>query len=89
LATFIERIVSTKECAMKWTYLTTAPDQLTAEIWIDVLHSAGLDARINPSDVASYLGIATRGCRILVPEDQRAGAEQCLREQGFWPDEPA
>ncbi len=53
---------------MKWEYLTTAPDQLTAEIWQQLLQSEGIPAVIEPRDAVSFLGVSAMPCRLMVPE---------------------
>jgi hypothetical protein len=53
---------------MKWEYLTTAPDQLTAEIWLQLLQNEGVPAVIEPRDAISFLGLSTMPCRLMVPE---------------------
>jgi hypothetical protein len=56
------------ERAPRWVPLTTAPDQLTAEIWRGLLESEGIPAMLAPGDAASYLGLAATPCRLLVPD---------------------
>ena len=53
---------------MKWEVLTTAPDELTAEIWQGLLKSEGIPAVIEPGDAISFLGLSSLPCRIMVPE---------------------
>ena len=53
---------------MEWVVATIAPDQLTAEMWRELLLNAGIPARIRPGDVTTFLGISGYPCRILVPE---------------------
>jgi hypothetical protein len=50
----------------KWVHLATAPDQITAEIWVSILHDNGIAAFVRPSDVMSYLGVSALGCRVQV-----------------------
>jgi hypothetical protein len=52
----------------KWVHLATAPDQITAEIWVSILHDNGIAAFVRPSDVMSYLGVSALGCRVQVRE---------------------
>ena len=49
-----------------WAFLATAPDQLTAEMWVARLTDEGIAAMIRPSDAVSFLGVAGFGCRVLV-----------------------
>jgi hypothetical protein len=53
---------------MKWQYLTTAPDQLTAEIWQELLQNEGIPTVLEPRDAISFLGISALPCRLMVPE---------------------
>jgi hypothetical protein len=70
----------------KWVHIT-APDQITAEIWVDVLHNAGIAAMIRPSDAVSFMGVSTMGCRVQVQEEDFSVALGVLGEDD--PDEKA
>jgi hypothetical protein len=63
---------------MAWTHLATAPDQITAEIWVSILRDAGIAAMIRPSDVVSYLGVSAMGCRVQVDESDLEKARDVL-----------
>lgn len=65
---------------MGWTHLATAPDQLTAELWLAILRDNGIVGRIRPTDAVSYLGVSAFGCRVEVEEEDVAGALELLRE---------
>jgi hypothetical protein len=64
----------------KWVHLATASDQITAEIWVDVLHNAGIAAMIRPSDAVSFLGVSAFGCRVQVQEEDLTVALEVLGE---------
>ncbi len=64
----------------KWLVVRVAPDQLTAEMWVDLLLEAGVSALIRPSDAVSFLGTSPLSCRVLVPKEQLAEAETVLSE---------
>jgi hypothetical protein len=66
---------------MKWVELTTAPDQLTAEMWCELLRNDGVPAMVKPADTASFLGVSGTSCRVIVPEDQRGEAAAILLER--------
>jgi hypothetical protein len=66
---------------MKWEYLTTAPDQLTAEIWQELLQREGIPAVIEPRDAVSFLGISAMPCRLMVPEGSVKEALAILGER--------
>ena len=63
---------------MKWMVVATAPDQLTAEMWVGLLTGASIPARMRAGDVSSFLGVSNRPCRVLVPDDRTADAVACL-----------
>ncbi|MCL0044389.1 DUF2007 domain-containing protein [Dehalococcoidia bacterium] len=69
-----------------WVLLATASNQLTAEMWRELLHSQNLAAMIRVGDTTSFLGISAAPCRIMVPEDQLQDAKALLTEQ-FGPEE--
>jgi hypothetical protein len=62
----------------KWELLTTAPDQLTAEIWKDILIQNGIPAMINPRDAVSFMGVSSLPCRIMVAYGYRQQAQEIL-----------
>jgi hypothetical protein len=61
-----------------WELLTTAPDQLTAEIWTDILIQNGIPAMINPQDAISFMGVSSLPCRIMVAYGYRQKAQEIL-----------
>lgn len=66
---------------IKWVYLTTAPDQLTAEMWGGLLNNEGIPAMVRAGDTASYLGVFAGPTRILVDEAALEEATRFLEEQ--------
>ena len=66
---------------MKWTYLTTAPNELEALMWRDLLVEEGVSAMVRPGDTASYLGVSAAPCRIMVDEDQLQKAAEILESR--------
>ena len=66
---------------MKWVLLATAPNQLTAESWKSLLTETCIDARIQPGDTSSFLGVSAFPCRLMVPEEQEEQAKAILREE--------
>ena len=63
---------------MKWVHLTTAEDQLQAEMWVNLLKQDGLSAIIKPGDTVSFLGVSAYPCRILVRERDLDRAKEVL-----------
>ena len=64
--------------AEKLVHLATAPDQLTAELWVSILRDQGIDAMIHPSDAVSYLGLSSFSCRVQVPASQLHRAHELI-----------
>ena len=63
---------------MKWAHLTTAPDQLTAEMWRDLLLSEGIPAMLRGGDTTSYFGVTPFPRPILVDETRACEARRAL-----------
>jgi len=61
-----------------WQFLTTAPDQLTAEIWKDILRQEGIPAMVNPEDAVSFMGVSSFPCRLMVPPNYLKQAHEVL-----------
>ena len=68
---------------MKWVHLATAPDQITAEIWLDILRGEGIQAMIHSADAVSFLGVSAMGCRVQVPEDELERARDVLGDDAI------
>ena len=65
---------------MKWVSAATAPNQLVAEMWVELLHNEGVHAMLHPQDVHSYLGMSNSTCRVQVPESEVERAQELLGE---------
>lgn len=60
-----------------------APDQLTAEMWCELLRNEGIPAMVQSSDAVSFLGVSTTACHVMVPEERHEEAAAVLqREMG-------
>ena len=68
---------------VKWTVLTVAPDQLTAEMWRELLQQKGIPTEVNPGDTASFLGVSPLPCRLMVDERHLEQAQQVMEELGI------
>ena len=66
---------------MRWVYLTTAPDQLQAEMWCDLLVEEGVPALVRGGDMSSFLGVSAQPCRIMVADDRVERAREVLGER--------
>ncbi len=62
----------------EWVVVKVAPDQILAEMWVDLLRDEGVPAQIRPSDAVSFLGVSGISCRVLVPEARLVEAEAIL-----------
>ena len=65
----------------RWVHLATAPDQLTAEMWVELLRGQGIPAMINAQDAVSFLGVSSMACQVLVPREHLSEATQLLHQQ--------
>lgn len=63
---------------MKWVCAATAPDQLVAEMWRELLVGQGIAAVVRSGDTASYLGVSAYPCRVLVRERDLDRAKRVL-----------
>ena len=73
---------------MKWVTLVSAPDQLVAEMWSDILNRRGIPTLVRAGDTASFLGVSAYPCRILVRDKCMDEALRILREDlGIMTDE--
>ena len=73
---------------MKWVYLATAPNQLEAEMWRELLASEGFAVAVRGGDTISYLGMSTYPTTILVDEAQHDEARKVLDESLARADDP-
>ena len=65
----------------RWVPVATAPDQIVAEMWVELLQAQGIPAMIRPQDTASFMGLSTMACRVLVPREHLAEAALALQER--------
>lgn len=63
---------------MTWTTLSTAPNQLTAESWCEVLTNNGFNCKVEPGDFYNFMGISNRPVRIIIVDKEFAPAKQFL-----------
>ena len=65
----------------RWVPLANAPDQIAAEMWVELLQNQGIPAMIRPQDTASFLGVSGLACHVLVPREHLAEAALALQER--------
>ncbi len=58
--------------------MATAPDQLLAEIWQQLLLEASIPSMLAPQDTISFLGVTPMPVRLMVPREMAARAEEVL-----------
>ena len=63
----------------RWLLLTTAPEQLTAEMWLGVLRKHDIPAVISPGDTSSFMGISPFPCRLMVAAGYLKQAREILQ----------
>ncbi len=64
----------------RWVPFTTAPHQLIAELWQQVLADEGIPTRLQSGDYNSYLGVTAFPVRMLVLDSDREAAQRILDE---------
>ena len=62
----------------EWTTIATAPDQLTAEMWQQLMWQESIPAMIDPHDAISFMGVASTPVRLKVPVDLAVKAREVL-----------
>ena len=65
----------------KWITFTTAPDQITAEMWRDLVRQAGIACELQPGDTISFIGISAAPVRLIAREPDVEGAKRALDDQ--------
>jgi hypothetical protein len=65
---------------VKWVLVATAPDQITAESWRDLLVDENGPAHLQPGDTSSFLGVSGLPCGVMVPETLLGEAQGILNE---------
>ena len=57
----------------------TAPNQIVAEMWVELLRNEGVPARVRATHVTSYyLGVSMAPCAVLVPAERLEEARGLL-----------
>ncbi|MCL0029021.1 DUF2007 domain-containing protein [Dehalococcoidia bacterium] len=66
---------------MSWINLTTAPDQIVAEMWSRILRDHGVPAMVRAGDTSSFMGVSTYPCRVIVSSEHVGRAWEVLRNE--------
>lgn len=61
-----------------WVHLITAPNQVLAEMWRDLLIQNGIPAMLQPADTASYYGVSGQPVRVMVAKEKIDDAQAML-----------
>lgn len=76
---------------MDWVVFATAPDQLTAEMWQDLLSQARIRCQLRAGDTYGFLGVSAAPVRLVAPEEEADIARDALDTlvglSGLRPDE--
>ena len=72
---------------MKWVDAATAPDQMTAEMWCDILRNEGIPASFRQLGLPVHLGPLATPCKVMVPEERLADALAVLEGMDVHPGE--
>ena len=73
---------------IEWICVATAPDQLVAEMWQEVLREELIPSMLAPQDAVSFLGLTATPVRVMVPEAMGARATETLAGLQGPPEEP-
>ena len=63
---------------MKWVVFATAPDQIMAEIWVQLVRSEGIPCRLQPGDTTNFLGVSAAPVRLMTLETDAQRAAEVL-----------
>jgi hypothetical protein len=65
---------------IQWAPVATAPDQLTAEMWQQLMRQEAIPSMLAPQDTMSFLGVTANPVRLMVPQTMLARAEALLAD---------
>ena len=72
---------------MKWVVFATAPDQIMAEIWVQLVRAEGIPCRLQPGDTTNFLGVSAAPVRLMTLESEVERAVQALERGDEMDDE--
>ena len=65
---------------MEWVVLETAPDQVAAEMWVELLRNNGVPAFVRVPDATAGYGVqSTWDCGVMVPDTHLEVAANILK----------
>ena len=59
----------------------TAPDQITAEMWRDLVRQAGVDCALQPGDMIGFIGVTAAPVRLITRPRDADRARRALDAQ--------
>ena len=63
---------------MDWVVFATAPDQMTAEMWQDLLSQAQIRCQLRAGDTFGFLGVSATPVRLVAPQEDAEMARDAL-----------
>ena len=63
---------------MDWIVFATAPDQLTAEMWQDLLSQANIKCQLKAGDTYGFLGVSASPVGLVTPQEDAEVARDAL-----------
>ena len=63
---------------MNWVVFATAPDQIMAEMWVQLVRAEGIPCRLQPGDTTNFLGVSAAPVRLMTLETEVERAVQAL-----------
>jgi hypothetical protein len=63
---------------IRWICVATAPDQMVAEMWQEVLRDESIPSMLAPEDAISFMGLTPTPVRLMVPEPLMGRATETL-----------
>ncbi|MDP6821919.1 MAG: hypothetical protein QF554_01330 [Dehalococcoidia bacterium] len=63
---------------MEWVVFATAPDQMTAEMWQDLLSQAQIRCQLRAGDTYGFLGVSATPVRLVAPQEEAEIARDAL-----------
>jgi hypothetical protein len=63
---------------MDWIVFATAPDQLTAEMWQDLLAQANIRCQLRAGDTYGFLGVSASPVGLVTPQEDAEVARDAL-----------
>jgi hypothetical protein len=63
---------------IQWAPVATAPDEVTAEMWVELLQNNGIPAWVGMGHVLAYRPVLARPSAVMVPATQLKDAGRIL-----------